>query len=213
MLTPKGNTSTKKAPGMQYMRYMRMEKIVRLELAHYSEADIAFHQGISVVRVNQIKRTPEYIALRAQIGSGLVSEADRQMFEDEANLSGMVRQMVPEALLAVRNAILNNQNPALQLKAAQDLLDREGTLAKVSRTEIKTKIEYDFDQHEDTANSLLAALKQNEAQRSQPSLEDLGLDQFAKAGLDKESQANLQRSLDMISAVILPGKDKQETIN
>lgn len=195
------------------MRYMRMEKIARLELQHYSEADIAFHQGITVVRVNQIKRTPEYIALRLQLATGVVAESDRQMLEDNANIDGLVRQMVPEALLAVRDAILNKNNPALQLKAAQDLLDREGTLAKVSKTEVKTKVTYDFDQHEDTANSLLAALQANESKRNKVNFDDIGIADFSKAGLDKDQAANLQRSLDMINAVVLPGDEKAATVN
>src|ERR1700684_714549 len=104
MNTPNGNTSTKKAPGMQCKLYMRMERIARLELSNFTEDEIAFHQGISKVRVNQLKRTPEYISIRLQVATGVISEADRNMMEDLDANHQMVKDMVPEALLAVRDA-------------------------------------------------------------------------------------------------------------
>lgn len=213
--TPKGNISTKKAPGMQFKRYMRIEKIARLELSGYTEDEIGFMQGITKVRVNQLKRTPEYIAIRMSVATGLISEADKNMLQDLENNHVLVQEMVPEALLAVRDAILDKNNPALRLRAAQDLLDREGSLAKVSRTEIKTHIDYDFNQHDEVAGSLLDALKANESQRQtqvqqQQLLDDLGITEFSKAALDKEQQANLQKSLDLISNIVLP--EHPETI-
>jgi hypothetical protein len=198
MQTPQGNVSTKKAPGMQHKRYMRIERIARLDLSGFTEDQIAFSQGITKVRVNQLKRTPEYIAIRTQVATGIVSQADRQMYLDLEQTHSMVKDMVPEALLAVRDAILDKNNPALRLRAAQDLLDREGTLAKVSKTEITSHHEYNFEQHEAVTISLLDALKQTESQRG----EDLGVTDFSKAGLDKESQKNFQNALDLINAVV-----------
>lgn len=210
--TPLGNPSTKKAPGMQFKRYMRMEKIARLELGGYTEDEIAFSQRITKVRVNQIKRTPEYIAIRMQVATGVVSECDKNMMEDLNDNHAVLREMVPEALLAVRDALLDKANPALRLRAAQDLLDREGTLAKISKTEIKTKIDYDYNQHDAVAGSLLDALKETEAQRNSSSqLEDLGIDEFARANLDKEGQANLQRAFDLVSE--FTSTDPSTTIN
>jgi len=203
--TPKGNVSTKKAPGMQHKRYMRIERIARLELGGYTEDEIAFSQGITKVRVNQLKRTPEYIAIRMQCATGVVAQADRQMLEDIDDNHNLIKEMVPEALVALRDAILDKSNPALRLRASQDLLDREGSLAKVSRTEIKTKVEYNFDQHDSTSASLLEALQSNEASRdARQTLEDMGLTEFAKAALDKDQQKNLQQALDLISDVVLP---------
>ena len=206
MLTPKGNVSTKKAPGMQWKRYMRVERIARLDLAGFTETEIAFSQGITVVRVNQLKRTPEYVAIRLQCATGIIAQADRNMFADIDANHQVIKDMVPEALLALRDTILDRNNPALRLRAAQDLLDREGTLAKVSRTEVKAHIEYDFTQHEGVANSLLDALQQTEAGRSTNNnenniidLKDLGINDFSSAGLGKESQRNLQQALDLIN--------------
>lgn len=213
--TAKGNVSSKKAPGQTWRRYLRTEQIARLELAHYSDAEIAFSQGITVVRVGQIKRTPEYIAIRMSITTGIVSEADKNLIEDEATKREVLRDMVPSALLALRDAILDHNNPALRLRAAQDLLDREGTLAKVSKTEVKAEHNYNFDQHDEIGNSLLNALQETENGRetktSAERLEDMGITEFAKAGLDKTNQINLQKSLDLISAVM--GVEIGETIN
>lgn len=194
-LTPNGNTSTKKAPGMQWKRYMRVERIARLDLAGFTEEEIAFSQGITKVRVNQLKRTPEYIAIRLQCATGVVAQADRNMLADIDANHQVIKDMIPEALVAVRDAILDRNNPALRLRAAQDLLDREGTLAKVSRTEVKAHVEYDFTQHEGVASSLLSALQQTEASRDQ----DLGAADFSSAGLNKEAQRNLQQALDLIN--------------
>lgn len=221
MTTPTGNTSTKKAPRFTFKRYMRIERLVRLELSGHTEDEMAFHQGITKVRVSQLKRTPEYISLRTQIASGIVSQADRNMMEDiEAN-DGLLKDMVPEALLALRDAILDRNNPALRLRAAQDLLDREGTLAKVSKTEVKAKMEYDYNKHESVSTSLLDALKQTEAKRDSIALDaeeenDLtfGLDSFVKAGLDKDSQKGLQQAYDLINAIDVVGEkaDRKPTV-
>ena len=232
--TSKGNISTKKAPGMQHKRYMRIERLCRLELSGHTEDEMAFHQGISKVRVNQLKRTPEYISLRTQLASGIVSQADRNMLEDIDANHQIVKDMVPEALLAVRDAILDRNNPALRLRAAQDLLDREGTLAKVSKSEVKAHVEYDFAQHETVSNSLLDALKQTESGRTTIlgnkqldnidnmdnadfDLNDpLGLKEFAKAGLNKDSTKNLQAAYDLIDAVDVSMEKRDEkppTIN
>jgi hypothetical protein len=180
---------------------MRCERIARLELANFTEAEIAFSQGISVVRVNQLKRTPEYIAIRLQCATGIVSQADRQMMEDIDTNHQMVKDMVPEALVALRDTLLDRNNPALRLRAAQDLLDREGTLAKVSKTEVKAHVEYDFTQHEGVANSLLDALKTTESQR-EINLEELGLADFAKAGADKEQQKEFHKALELINLTL-----------
>lgn len=197
-VTPKGNVSAKVAPGFTFKRYLRTEKIARLELGGFSDADIAFSQGITIVRVGQIKRTPQYLAIRTSVASGVVADADKNLMEDLDNNHAILREMVPEALLALRDAILDKNNPALRLRAAQDLLDREGTVAKVSKTEVKHKAEYDFNQHDALAGSLLDALKTTESQRGRIE-EDLGLNEFAKANLDKEGQASLQKAFDIIS--------------
>lgn len=222
MQTAKGNSSTKKGPAFTWKRYMRIERLVRLELSGHTIDEMAFHQGVSKTRISQLKSTPEYIAIRTQVATGVVSEADRNMLADIDANHALVKDMVPEALLAVRDAILDRNNPALRLKAAQDLLDREGTLAKVSKSEIKTKVEFDYEQHDQVSTSLLDALRSTELQRPSQDMngnvdnEDDFIDIFGHAGADKEQQKNLQKAYDLIDAVDMSGQKKDEkppTIN
>jgi hypothetical protein len=193
--TPLGNPSTKVGPAFTWKRKLRMERICRLEMAHFTEDEIAFSVGVTKVRVNQIKRTPEYIALRLQIATGVVAEADRQMYDDLSENHDLVKEMVPEAMLAIRDALLDKSQPALRLKAAQDLLDREGSLVKISKTEIKKNVVYDFEQHKEVSENLLAVLQQSNGM----SLEAMGLSEFSQNAMDVKSQdQNIQKAFDLI---------------
>jgi plasmid maintenance system antidote protein VapI len=209
MLTPNGNTSAKVAPGRSFKRTLRMELICRLEMQGCTEDEIAFSQGITKVRVNQIKRTPEYIALRMSLYTGVVADANRDMFSNLQDNRDAVKDIVPDAMQAIKDAIYDKSQPALRLKAAQDFLDREGSFVKVSKTEVKKTVLYDFDQHERVSEDLLSILQQG-ADKSLD-FDELGIGDFSQNAADvKSADANLQKAFDLIDAV---NNEKKPTIN
>ena len=132
MRTPKGNLSTKHPQGGTWRRHLRIEDIVRLELGGYSDGEIAMSQRITPQYVNMLKRTPQYIAKRVELVTGVISKHDSFLRENIDNGHAELRHMVPPALLALRDALHDKLNPKIRFEAAKEILDREGSLAKVS---------------------------------------------------------------------------------
>jgi len=200
--TPLGNISTKKSPGRTWKRAMRLERVARLELTGlYTEDEIAISQGVTKQYINMLKRSPDYIAIRMQVATGVIAQADREMYEEIEENHGIIREMLPEALQVVRDTLLDRSQPALRLKAAQDLLDREGTFAKVSKSEIKVKKDYDYSQHSAAEDDLLAALQAN---TNKHATQTIGVEEFSTSpGDPKETEKLLEESLELIKGVVI----------
>lgn len=178
--TPKGSPRT-------HRRQMKIERAVRLELAGYNDEQIAMSLAVTKVYISMLRRTPEYQSKRIEVSSGVISEEDRLLREDLTNSREELRSMVPNALLALRDSILDKNNPKLRFEAAKEILDREGTLGKVSKTEITRKDEFNFDAHKQVSFDLLAALTSVESSRSK--LPESGTEDFVSAGGLKEDSA------------------------
>lgn len=192
MLTANGNISTKINPGKTYKRHLKIEKIVRLTAAGYTDEEIAYALRITKVYVSMLRRTPEYIAIRTEVNTGVLSEEDRHLREDINNVRAELRDMVPTALLALRDTIYDKSNPKLRFEAAKEILDREGSVAKVSRSEIKVRDEIDYSKHDSIATDLLEAL-----QASTQTEIDKSISQFVSTSLDATEQTQIQASLEL----------------
>lgn len=192
MLTPSGKTSTKIAPGKTYKRHLKIERVVRLTAAGYTDEEIGFSLRITPVYVSMLRRTPEYIAIRSEVNTGVISEEDRMLREDITNVRAELRDMVPAALLAVRDTLYDKLNPKLRFEAAKEILDREGTVAKVSRSEVRIKDEVDYSKHDAIATDILAAL-----QASTRTMLDDSVLEFISTSVDAETQEKLHASLDL----------------
>jgi hypothetical protein len=204
--TPAGNLSAKCSPGRTWKRRMRIERIVRLSLQipPLSDTEIAISQGVTKQYVSMLRRSPEYIALVATVKTGVISQMDKSLFENIEDNQEVIKDMVPEALQALYETILDKNNPALRLKAAETVLDREGTFAKISKTEIKKKVEYDFTHQDTIAGDLLSALKATGKDKDED--DDLGVSQFTQTAISKDDKEALQKSLDLIDSIkITPG--------
>lgn len=162
-------------------RAMRMERMARFELAGYTDVEIAMCIGVTRQYVSVLRSTPEYISRRMQLATGVISSVTGNMEDDIQASTDQLKQMVPGALLALRNAMLDQSNPKLRFEAAKEILDREGTLAKVSKSEIKQKTVFDFNSNDTIGQDLLAALQHNAATAQQ---------QLADATLEEDGFVN-----------------------
>ena len=149
--------------GSTYRKQSRLETMVRLENAGLPESAAAAMLCISVPRLRTIKKSPEYLIARMQITHGIIVNKDARLSEIKAQRKELLTQMLPPALLVLANEL---QRPALniaerkhQVAIAQDLLDREGTFAKVSRTEIKPVEAFDFEHVDEQSRSILNAIR------------------------------------------------------
>jgi hypothetical protein len=196
MLTPKGNYSAKIRPGYTFKRHLKMEKIARLS-ALLPDAQIALILGCTVVRIRQIKATPEYVAKVTEIQTGIVSDLDHHLRTDTENFAAEVKEMMPEALLALRDTLQDKSNPRLRLEAAKQVLDREGTTAIISKTKVTQVHEFDFSQNTAIADDLLSALQAVQKEGDIQSAEIPGASVFKNSSLNKEEQQKMYETINI----------------
>lgn len=163
-MNPKsGRFGPKPSMGTTFRKQKRLELIARLENAAIPEAAAAAMLCISVPRLKYIKRSPDYVAARIKITHGLILNQENELDLIKHQRKEMLTQMLPPALLALANEL---QAPATTLAerkhkvdVARDLLDREGTFAKVSRTEVKPVDQFDFEKADAESASIIAAIR------------------------------------------------------
>lgn len=158
-----GKLGAKPKTGVIYRKQARMELMVRLENANLGEAAIAAMLCISVPRLRQIKKSPEYLIARMQITHGIIVDNDARIAQVKEQRKEILTQMLPPALAVLANEI---QAPAVTLQerrhrvaVAQDLLDREGTFAKISRTELKPVNAFEFEGVDEQSRQIISAIR------------------------------------------------------
>ena len=149
--------------GRQFKAHKRLETIVRLENAGFTESATAAMLVISVPRLRTIKKSPGYIAARAAITHGIIIDWDSKLAAIKEHRKEVLTQMLPQALQIVANEMMR---PALtlaerkhQTELARDWMDREGTFAKISRAEIKPVDNFDFEQVDKISDSMINTIK------------------------------------------------------
>ena len=194
--------------------YLRIQRIAVYESQLYSDTEIAFVLRITPQYVRMLKNTPEYIAAKVAAATNTLSQAEKDSLKNIDSRREAMDELVPEALQAIRDTIINGTNPSLRLKAAQDLLDRQGDLAKISRTEVSLPIKINYDEHDKRANDLLSALAsinapiQREAQENQVQI--AGMEEFTNTALNAEQQKKLQDAMKLIQDAAMKEVNPQQ---
>jgi hypothetical protein len=141
----------------------RLESIVRLENAGFTKPQIAAMLVISTNRLSYIMKSPDYLIVRMAITHGIVVDGEAQLSVIKAQRKEMLTQLLPPALQLLANEIqrqpITLAERKHQVALAQDLMDREGTFAKVSRTEIKPVDHFDFEETDRASRSVISAIK------------------------------------------------------
>lgn len=162
MITPKGRVSCKVAKGLTFKRMMLMEHIARLEFQLLPISMIADSLGVSPVRIGQIKRSADYLRVRAALKTGVVSQLDQSLLLSEENRGQYFRALMPAALRTIAEILVSNptstQAKATQAKVAFEFLDREGTFAKVSRSEVKAQVTHDYSANDEVSKRIRDAV-------------------------------------------------------
>jgi hypothetical protein len=118
---------------------MRIEKAALLtSKGIFSNEQIAAFIGIHPQTLVYLKATPEFKARMISLQTGIIETHNEDIRLDEEFQAAELRGMVPPALQKLKELMLSG-NQHVALKATQDILDREGTHAKVSRTAIDVK--------------------------------------------------------------------------
>jgi len=149
--------------GQHFKARRRLETIARLENAGFTKPQIAPMIGISTNRLTHIMNSADYLIVRIAITHGVVIDHEAQLSVIKAQRKEMMTQLLPQGLQAIANIL--NQNAVtiadkkLQVAVAQDLFDREGTFAKISRTEVKPVDEWDFEKSDKASTTLINVLR------------------------------------------------------
>ena len=114
----------------------KINLLVRLELANplKNATEIAELAGIKLQRFSIIKTLPLYRQIHNQYMSGIVMRLDSQVSDNYKLGQETLKFAVPLALQGLVQQALNAKDERVKNKAINDILDREGSFAKVSRT-------------------------------------------------------------------------------
>lgn len=190
--TPNGNLSSKPNGRHTFRRQLKIEKIARYTVQGYSDAEIAVVMGITIQYVSMLRRTPEFMSITTALSTGVISDLDAITKQDLETKQEELRALLPDAMLALRDTLYDKSNPRLRLEAAKQIMDREGTLAVVSKTEIKKKIEFDYTEHDKVAGDLLSMMQQTTLAEATSSLED-----FINSVEDPDGMVKVKQQLDL----------------
>lgn len=141
----------------------RMELMVRLDNAGIPVAAQATMLGISSTRLQYLKKKPEFLKARMQITHGIIVDHDASLAQIKEQRRELLTQHMPVAFQTLVNELFSN-DPSLaarkhRVAVAQDLLDREGTLAKISRAEVKPIDNWDFERQDEASNAIISVVR------------------------------------------------------
>jgi hypothetical protein len=158
-----GLLGSKPSQGNTFKKFQRLEKIVRLENAGFSEGAIASMLCVSRHRLCHIKKSPDYLTARIKITHGIIMDQDASLDMIKAQRREMLTQMLPAALQILANEVQSQGITLAERKhkvaLAQDILDREGLFAKISKTEIKPVDSFDFERADEASKSIINTIR------------------------------------------------------
>lgn len=155
--------SPKSAMGQTFKKLKRFETMVRLENAGIPEIAAAAMLCISLKRLKHLKRSSDYLNARIKITHGIILNNESELAMIKEQRKEMLTQLLPSAFQVLANEIQRPANSIAerrhQVAIVQDYLDREGTFAKVSRTEVKPVDSFDFERADEASKSIINAIR------------------------------------------------------
>lgn len=139
----------------------RVNILVRLELANplLTAPDIAKLAGLTMPSLIRVKNLPLYKQIHNQYMTGVITRLDIKVDDGYQLARETLKFAVPVALQNLVAQALNSKDERVKNKACNDLLDREGTFAKTTRTDVTVKDQVSpvTDEDKSIADQLLAA--------------------------------------------------------
>jgi hypothetical protein len=155
--TPTGKPSLKPSRGRSWKRLRRIEIVATLEDMFIPDAEIANHLGLTVGAIQAIKSTPEFLAKRISLKTGIPSVYDQHRLDLAEDQKQELNDLVPLSLTSVKRILLDPKHPH-HAKIAMDILDRNQATSKISRTQHSVAPDADISKENQKANELLALL-------------------------------------------------------
>lgn len=162
-LSKKGNLTSLPSRKKRYQLQRRYESIIRLEAAGFNLSAIAAMLCISEGRVKFYKKQPDFLAARVKLTHGIILDQEGQLSLIKEQRKEILQSMLPDAMRVIAETIQRRATTLAERKhqslIAFEILDREGTLAKVSRTEIKPVDSFDFEHADKESSKIIQALR------------------------------------------------------
>ena len=217
-LTRKGRLGNKPRDKTHFATEVILEKLVRFDLAKaqgkslVTDHEIAKILGRSTRSLLYLRKHLTYLKKRIEITTGIGTTTAQSVDEAIRMQRMMLKMLMPDALRTLADQLqtkpISIQEKRLNTTVALEILDREGSFPKISRTDIHQKVEHDYSSLDSASKDLLEALD-NSASRSGAEVEailDVN-DKFSNSvTIDAEAQ---QDALDQLSSIPL----KSDSIN
>ncbi len=136
-----------------------LERLIRLQQAGYKDTEICTTLGVSQSQVSTWKRTTEYLELKAQITDAIVSHLDEEIMDLDTQRLRVRGNLVPAAINALADLVAQKRDESLRLRAAQDILDRDGSFAKVQKASVSVETKELTDAEERAMDEVLSSFK------------------------------------------------------
>ena len=205
-----GRLSQHPYEGHQYKTIVRIDKLVSFDIfkasnptGGLSDAEIAKAMGTSERYIQQIRKKPFYLKRRMERTTGIALNNDFTVEQTVALNRKVLKEMMPVALRVIADQLqtipqtLDDKKHIA--KIALEVLDREGTFPKISRTDVHQKVEHDWSKADGVSKELLDAME-GPAQEAEPVsiLEQLKITQsFSNSEtLSSETQSKLMGELE-----------------
>jgi hypothetical protein len=212
-----GQKRGRKIGGQNFRRLHRMQIMARLEATgNYSVNALAKHFALQPQTICLMRAQPEYIRLRASYITGIldtVSDTVQTIVEYQTQ---EMKDMVPASLRVLRDTLVRGTMQTasvverkMALDAAREVMDREGTFAKVSKSEVHVKDEMDFGEQKQLHDELSFLLQSSDSAKTGNTDAATALAAFVQAAGDKGAQDEMSKHIKLDDFTIPQGRPTQ----
>lgn len=198
-----GQKRGRKLGGQNFRRQHRMQIMARLEATgNYSVNALAKHFNLQAQTICLMRAQPEYIRLRASYVTGVidtVSDTVQTIIEYQTQ---EMKDMVPASLRVLRDTLVRGTMQTasvverkMAMDAAREVFDREGTFAKVSKSEVHVKDDMDFSEQKQLHDELSFLLQTADSAKLGNTDSAAALNAFVQAAGDKGAQNEMAKHI------------------
>ena len=171
-ITRRGKLSGRPHGDVFFKTEILIEKLVRYDLLRISGISLVSDQELStllkrsVSYINALRTKPAYLRKRIELTTGISPTLETQVVNSVQKHKQMMRMMLPDAMRAIADVLqkpaTNTAEMRLKMEVARDVMDREGSLPKISRTDSHVKVDHDFTSTDGVSRELLEALSDDD---------------------------------------------------
>jgi len=168
-LLPSGRVSRNPQPGTQFRTEVFLEKLVRFDLAKaqgvslLSDNDLARVLGRSARYIGAVRTKTSYLRKRMEVTTGISLDSETSVKNSIEKHRQILTMLMPDAFRVLADQLkqrpTNSVEKRLQTTVALEVLDRQGSFPKISRTDSHVKLEHDFASADGVSRELLEALE------------------------------------------------------